>query len=163
MIFNVSVGDFICVINLIIEIIGALEQSHGAASQFQDLMGMFESLKDAINETGSPDCNSDALAAALKRAEHSVERFLKKIEKYQPSLQVGGSRNKWRDAMRKIHWALYRKEDVNAFRAEISAHLNSIQLLLLSACRFVVTVWAVDRLLIWIGLHLPQREKKYWR
>jgi hypothetical protein len=86
MIFNVSVGDFICVINLIIEIIGALEQSHGAASQFQDLMGMFESLKDAINETGSPDCNSDALAAALKRAEHSVERFLKKIEKYQPSL-----------------------------------------------------------------------------
>lgn len=109
---------------------------------------MFESLKDAINETGSLDCNSEALAAALKRAECSVERFLKKIEKYQPSLQIGGSRNKWRDATRKIQWALYRKEDVSAFRAEISVHLNSIQVLLLSACRFVVIVRTVERLLI---------------
>lgn len=138
MVFNVSVGDFICVINLIIEIISALDQSHGAASQFQDLMGISESLKDAINETGSLDCDSEALATALKRAERSVERFLKRIEKHQPSLQIGGSRNKWRDAMHKIQWALYRKNEVNAFRAEISMHLNSIQFLLLSACRFVL-------------------------
>ena len=144
MVFNVSVGDFISVINLIIDIIGALEQSHGDASEFQDLMGMFESLKDAIDETGSLDCNSLALAVALKRAEGSVERFLKKIEKYQSFLQIGGSRNKWRDAMRKIQWALYCKDDVNAFRAEISVHVNCIQLLLLSACRFVIPFWTAD-------------------
>jgi hypothetical protein len=141
MVFNVSVGDFICVINLIVGILGALEQSHGAAAQFQDLMGTFESLKDALQDVETLDCNSEALSAALKRAELSVERFLKKIEHYQPSLQVGGTKNKWKDAMRKIQWTLYRKDDVNAFRTEISVHLNSIQLLLLSACRLVFTHW----------------------
>ena len=139
MIFNVSVGDFICVINLIIEILGALEQSHGAAAQFQDLMGTFESLKDVLNDVETLNCNSDALSKALRRAELSVERFLKKIEPYQPSLQVGGTKNKWKDALQKIKWALYRKEDVNTFRAEISIHLNSIQLILLSACRSVIS------------------------
>ena len=140
MVFNVSVGDFICLINLIVEILGALEQSHGAAAQFQDLMGTFESLKDALSDVESFDCNSEALSAALKRAERSVERFLKKVEKYQPSLEVGGSKNKWKDTRLKIQWALYRKDDVNEFRAEISMHLYSIQLLLLSACRCVTRI-----------------------
>jgi hypothetical protein len=65
--------------------------------------------------------------------------------------------------MRKIQWALYRNEDVSAFRAEISVHLNSIQVLLLSACRFVVIVQTVERLLILIELRLQRREKKSWR
>lgn len=137
MIFNVGVGDFIAVIDLTIQILGALEQSHGAAPQFQDLLGIFEELKGAIKEAGALDCNSVALSSALRRAGCCIEHFLKKIERYQPHLQLGGSKAKWKDAILKIHWTLFRKEDVNAFRSEISIHLNNIQLLLLSACRSV--------------------------
>ena len=138
MAFSVSIGDFITTIDLIIEILGALDKTRGAAPQFQDLMATFESLKGALKATDAVDSNSD-ISAAIKRTEGSIECFLGKIEKYQPSLRVGGSKNKWKDAIRKIQWSLYQKDDVNNFRSEISLQVNSIQLLLLNACRYVFT------------------------
>jgi hypothetical protein len=60
--------------------------------------------------------------------------------------------------MRKIQWALFRKEDVHTFREEISMHLHSIQLLLISTRRLVVIVGSTGRSLICIGLRLPRKE-----
>lgn len=144
MAFNISIGDFISTIDLLIKIVGALDQAHGAAPQFQHLTGTLQSLQHALKDTDAFDSNPDALSTIIKRTEGSIERFLKKIAKYQPSLQVGGSKNKWRDAMRKVQWSLCQKDDVSTFQNEISLEVSSIQLHLLGACRYVSTSLSRD-------------------
>ena len=136
--FGFSVGDFISGLNLLRELIKALEDSSGSSKEYRDLIRELYSLERAllevkhlnVNESLQPHKN--AIMQAAVQCQDAISFFLSQIAKYQPSLSRGGSGNKWRDCLRKIQWALCKKEDVQKFRAQIQGHTSSIAILLMT-------------------------------
>ncbi len=136
--FGFSVGDFIAGINVIRELRKALEDGAGASAEYCSLIAELSTLEIALQQVQelaldeSKRLQHEALKQAALRCQHSVERFLERIVKFQPNLQAGGSSSQWKDRLRKIQWALCKKEDVQRFRAETSGHVSCIQLLLIA-------------------------------
>jgi hypothetical protein len=73
-----------------------------------------------------------ALRQAAAQCRRTIDGFLKKIEKYQPSLSGNSEGHRVRDAWMKVKWALCKKEDVAKFKADLVGHTESIQLLLMT-------------------------------
>lgn len=136
--FGVSVGDFISGINLIRELIKALEDSAGSSVEYRDLIRELYSLERALLEVKhlnldeSQHTQSVALRQAAVQCQQTIDEFLQKIRKFQPSSSTGGSKSPWRDGLRKIEWALYKKDDVQKFRAQLNGHTASINILLMT-------------------------------
>lgn len=131
--FGVSVGDFVACIGLIKDIIDCLQDSQGSAAKYRGLLNSLESLQTALSKVKSVETESrekHALKEAARQCGYTLSAFLAKIEKYQPSLKVGGSGSAFKDSLRKIQWAFYTKDDIAQFQAEIHGHVNSITLLL---------------------------------
>jgi len=133
--FGVSVGDFISALNLVRTVLAALSDTHGAGAQYRAVIAIFDGIGEALKSLETIECDLEALSAALHQAtlrlEASTELFLRKIEKYQPALlNLGGSSSKIKDAVRKIQWALFNKDDIMEFQAEMLGHATSIQMFL---------------------------------
>jgi hypothetical protein len=134
--FGVSVGDFIACIDLIRTVVESLQSAHGSAAQYHSLIASLESLESALIRVRDVNIHDPTLRVALHRvaikSRSSLSTFLAKIEKYQPSLQLGGSGIRFKDNIRKIQWAVYAKEDITIFQNEITGHVQAIVLLLLT-------------------------------
>lgn len=134
MVLSVSIGDFISALALLREIQCALKDTHGAASQYRAVMAMLDSLDSALKHLVAIDCEDEALVANLEQAtgrfQTSIDAFLNKTGKYQPYLRTDGSGNKWKDALRKIQWTLFNKDDIHDFQAEILGYAPAIGILL---------------------------------
>lgn len=142
--FGFSVGDFIAGIQLVRDVITSLQASGGSSLEYQALASELFSLERALLEVKSLKYSEnqsgqlDALKVAATQCQHTIDRFMTKIQKYQPSLTALGSGSKWRDSLRKVQWALCKKEDIAMFQAEISGHAVSINLLIATAQLFVI-------------------------
>ena len=136
--FGFSVGDFISGINIVRDLIKALEDSTGSSSEYRNLITELYSLERALIEVRhltldeSQHAQSVALKQAAAQCQDTIDAFLQKIQKFQPPLRTGGSGSKWRDRLRKIEWVLYKKEDIQNFRAQVKGHTTSIDILLLT-------------------------------
>lgn len=136
--FGFSVGDFLSGINLIREIIKALEDSAGSSAEYRELIKGLYSLERALLEVKALNLDESqyaqqiALRQATTQCQQTIDDFLQKIRKFQPALRTGGSRSSWRDGVRKIEWALCKKEDVEKFCAQLNAHTVSISILLMA-------------------------------
>ena len=136
--FGFSVGDFVSGINLVRELIKALEDSAGSSAEYRDLIKELYSLERALIEVKHLDLDDTqhsqgiALQQAATQCQQTIDEFLQKIQKFRPAFRVGGSKSSWRDSLRKIEWALYKKEDVQRFRAQLNGHTASIKILLMT-------------------------------
>ena len=136
--FGFSVSDFVAGINLVRELIKALEDSAGSSAEYRDLIKELYSLERALLEVKHLELDDAqhsqgvALRQAATQCQQSIDGFLQKVRKFQPALRTGGSSSSWRDSLRKIEWALYKKEDVQKFRAQLSGHTTSIKILLMT-------------------------------
>jgi hypothetical protein len=137
--FGFSVGDFIAGIQLVRDVITSLQASSGSSSAYKALIMELFSLERALLEVKAlkrfnhtPD-QVDALKCAASQCQLTIDRFMTKVQKYQPSLNAQGSGSKRRDSLRKVQWALCKKEDVASFKAEISGHAIAINLLIATA------------------------------
>lgn len=136
--FGFSAGDFISGIHLIRDLIKALEDTAGSSADYRDLIRELYSLERALLEVKHLDLDESqhtqgvALQQAATQCQHTIDEFLQKIGKFQPSLRTGGSKSHWRDGLRKVEWALYKKEDVQKFRAQLNGHTASINILLMT-------------------------------
>jgi len=136
--FGFSFGDFVDGIELIRQLINAVKDGAGSSREYQDLVHELYSLERALLEVKRVQAIDElrpqriAMEQAALQCQETISQFLSKISKYQPSLRVGGSGSTWRDGLRKIQWALYRKEDVQRFRAQIQGHTSSIMTLLMT-------------------------------
>jgi len=136
--FGFSVGDFISGLELIRQLIKALEDSSGSSKEYRDLIRELYSLERALlevkhlNVDDSLQPQKNAVIQAAVQCQETISVFLSQIAKYQPSLRTGGSGGSWRDRLRKIQWALCRKDDVQRFRAQIQGHTSSITILLMT-------------------------------
>ncbi len=136
--FGFSFGDFVSGINLIRELIKALEDSAGSSAEYRDLIKELYSLERALLEVKHLDLDESqhsqglALQQAATQCQQTIDGFLQRVRKFQPALTTGGSKSPWRDGLRKLEWALYKKEDVQKFRAQLNGHTTSINILVMT-------------------------------
>ena len=141
--FGFSVGDFVSGINLIRELIKALEDSAGSSAEYRHLIQEIYGLERALLEVKHLDLEQSQLPqhVALKQVavqcQATIDGFLNKIRKFRPALGNGGSRSSWKDGLRKIEWALYKKDDVHKLRAQLNGHTTSINILLMTLQLYV--------------------------
>lgn len=121
--FGFSASDFVAGINLVRELIKALKDTAGSSAEYIDLIQELYSLERALLEVNrlnldeSQHTQTLALKQAAAQCQHTIDDFLQRIRKFQPALRLGGSKSSWRDGLRKVEWALCKKEDVRSFRA----------------------------------------------
>lgn len=141
--FGFSVGDCISVCILIKDTIKALDTIHGSLSEYQATIRELWALDRALLEVvalaegfeRSVELNalSHTTRTVAEQCRACIEGFLEKVKKYELSLRDGGSGNRLKDGWRKVGWALYGKEDLEKFRAEINAISSTINMLLITA------------------------------
>lgn len=143
--FGFSIGDFVAGIGLVQDVIGALQASSTSTARYQGLISELFTLERALLEVkklGLDDKQTprlerldiEALYAALQLAaiqcQDTINRLLNKVKKYEGHLSENGSGSKWKDALRKVQWALLTDKDLEEYRAEIRGHSTSITMLL---------------------------------
>lgn len=138
-----SVGDIIAVSILIKNLVKCLNESRGSSAEYQAVIRELGSLDDALlavalllpsydqSEELEDLCNS--VNRCTKQCRQCVEDFREKTKKYQSALQRGGPVDLVRDSAAKIRWHVTMKEDLARFRAEITAHSSSMNMLLITA------------------------------
>ncbi|KAF5521751.1 hypothetical protein CGCA056_v007325 [Colletotrichum aenigma] len=132
-----AVGDFIAVLELIKNIIAALDDSRGSTKAYRDVvqsLGILESTLRQIEKVYHDQDLQSALGELRAIALRNVEQikrcladFNSKIEKFRPSLAE--TKNTFRDAARKVQWKLEEK-DVEKFRWELLGHTMAMNTLL---------------------------------
>lgn len=132
--FGVSVGDFVVCIDLIKTITDSLNDARGSSAQYHGLVKSLGSLESALVRlrtirTSCPD-KRIALERIALQCMCTLSSFRDKVEKYQQSLKLGGSRNRAKDSFRKVQWALYAKDDIAWFQTEIRCHVDAILIFL---------------------------------
>ncbi|KAH8819392.1 hypothetical protein F5884DRAFT_10370 [Xylogone sp. PMI_703] len=135
-----SIGDIISVCLLAKDLVEALNNSRGAAKEYQEIIRELWGLErallqiDLLSRTCDTSPELNALNETARRSAEdcrlSIASFLQKVKKYEPSLRENGSGNLFRDTSRKIQWQMMQSGDLSKFRAEIGAHSQSISMLL---------------------------------
>ncbi|KAL8982166.1 MAG: hypothetical protein Q9177_005356 [Variospora cf. flavescens] len=140
--FGFSVGDLVMGLKLIKQSIEALEDTKGSSADYQALSLEIDSLKNGLeavedlrlNERLGPKSKACiTVHDAVSRCQHCIDVFLSTITKYQPWLRtVNPSGPAWKANLKKIQWALCKKDDVSRFRAQLERHSSSISMLLVT-------------------------------
>ena len=140
--FGFSVGDIVAGIKLIKQSIEALQDTKGSSADYQALTQEIDSLKDGLEaiqdleldqQLGLKSKQSVAIQDAVSRCWRCIDDFLSLIAKYQPWLRARNSSNSiWRANLKKIQWALCKKDDVDRFRAQLERHCSSLNMLLVT-------------------------------
>ncbi|KAF2088805.1 hypothetical protein K490DRAFT_38059 [Saccharata proteae CBS 121410] len=150
--FEFSAGDFIAGINILIESINAIKDSAGSSAQFIGLNRELYGLERALLEVNALEIDASQASqyAAIKQTvahcQEAVDVFMRKIKKYQPTLRVGGSANKWRDTLHKIEWRLFRKEDIEEMHGVLATHTAAITMGLVVLQTYVKPCFPITRL-----------------
>ncbi|KAF2179281.1 hypothetical protein K469DRAFT_596763 [Zopfia rhizophila CBS 207.26] len=141
--FGFSVGDFVAAINLVRTVIDALKRTGGAKDDFTELIRQLYSLEKALIRVNDVELDDSQLedAVALQHAASqcrlTIDEFLVRVSKYQPHLgQIKAGPAylaRAKAAWMAIRWAICEEKDVAKFRADLNAHVTSIELLLLAA------------------------------
>ena len=135
--FGFSVGDFIAALGLVKTVISALEDSGHVSAEFRELLRELYTLETALLGVKCLEVDDSrfaeviALRQAAAQCQRTIDDFWTIIGTYQPQLQQGaGSGQRWKDRWIKVKWAVCRKDDVAKFKADLSMHTQSIQLLM---------------------------------
>ena len=136
--FGFSVGDFIAVGKLIIQISSALHESAGASAEYQSLLLRLDSLMETLKLAdrsirGSqllPLSATNAIMKHLEQCSAHLRKFNTVIEKHRKSLSKGGSGNRFKDSWRKIGWSLFTKEEIKEIDDALEGDVNFISMIL---------------------------------
>src|SRR5687768_14416780 len=118
--FGFSIGDFLAVLRLVGAVIDALRESCYASSSFRSLINEINELyvlESALLRVKRLDLDDGhhaemvALRQAALQCQWTIDSFYKKLQKYQPHLQQGGTESRIKDAWVKIKWAVCNKDD----------------------------------------------------
>jgi hypothetical protein len=120
-----------------------LRASGNASTEYRELLHQLLSLETALIQVKRLEFEEEqyaevvALRQAAAQCKRTIDAFWEKVVKYQTCLATDdhGSGDGWRRAMdtwMKIRWAVCKKEDVAKFKADLVAHTESIQLLLIT-------------------------------
>ncbi|KXH30526.1 hypothetical protein CNYM01_02937 [Colletotrichum nymphaeae SA-01] len=134
-----AVGDFIAVIEIVKNIIVALDDCRGSAKEYRAVvqsLGVLEKMLQLVanlyNDQGPASGFGDLKAIVLRNVEQirlCLQGFSEKVQKFAPSLSTEGKKTTLKDVARKIQWK-FEENDVEKFRAEIVGYTTSLDVLL---------------------------------
>jgi hypothetical protein len=131
--FGFSIGDFIAGIDLVVTSINAIEDGSGSAAEYRAVITTLSGVKSALMDLNKLKIEDAAERHALeilaRQCGETMFAFLTKISKYNSSLRYPSSR-KWKDAIRKVQWALYSSDDVRRFQTQLQSDLLTLQIML---------------------------------
>ena len=152
---TLGVGDIIAVSILIKNLVKCLHEARGSSSEYQAIIRELCSLDRVLLEVEVllRDCKQslelkslwDTANRCAEQCRICILDFQKTIARYQDTLQQGGTGNLFRDSTAKVRWRISQKDDLAKFRAEITAHRSSMNILLATAGMWVI--W--DTPLVW--------------
>ena len=148
--FGFSAGDFISAVELVSTVIDALRSSSSASTEYRELISQLLSLESALLQVKRESEESEkseesqlaeviALQQAASQCQRTIDVFLERVKAYQPHLgndrsesgvTLGNMKDGAKRGWMKVKWAIYKKEDVRKFQADLAGHTASIQLLL---------------------------------
>ena len=142
-----SVGDIIAVSLLVKDLVSALNDCRGSSGEFKEVLRELQSLERALLEdnvlankheaTQELHALVEAARAAAQGCRQSIDCMLQRVRRYQESLRSGGSGNLLKDGARKVQWKIVERDEIDRFRAEVAAHANSLNIVLISASMYV--------------------------
>ncbi|KAJ3960640.1 hypothetical protein N0V92_002717 [Colletotrichum tropicale] len=134
-----AVGDFIAVISLIKDIITALDDSRGSTKDYRDAARSLEILQRIVqhvsqiyDDNGTAKDLGDLRILAMnivRQIQQSLEDFRDRNRKFERTLGGGGTKNVFRDVVRKIQWS-FEEKDVMKIRDEMKGYTASLSMLL---------------------------------
>ena len=129
--FGFSAGDFVAGVGLVKDIIESLKDSVGASATYQALITELYTFQYAlllIRQLRLEDSANarPAIVQAISNFQTTISRFLEKNKKFAPYLRAGGSTSKWRDTLRKVQWSIFREEDVQTLKSELTMQISAI-------------------------------------
>ncbi|KAL8968549.1 MAG: hypothetical protein Q9183_002414, partial [Haloplaca sp. 2 TL-2023] len=140
--FGFSIGDIVAGLKLIKQSVEALQDTKGSSAEYEALGHEIDSLKDGLEavedlqlaERSGPESKQNiAIREAILRCRRCVDTFVLTIAKYQPWLRSKAPRGTtWKANLKKIQWALCKKDDLNRFRMQLERHCSSIGMLLIT-------------------------------
>lgn len=136
--FGFSAGDFIAALNLVTTVLKSLRDAGGSSAEYQSLISQLYALETALLRVKQLEVDDSqyaeviALRQAASQCQRTIDDFLKTVEKYQPSLRAGGSRNRVKDGWRMMKWAVCKSDDLAKFKADLMGHTESIGLLMMA-------------------------------
>ena len=135
-----SLGDVIALSLLVNDLVTALDDTRGSATEYQEVMRELWALDRALLEVEqlSINCGQAIQINALRQTSkqialqcrESIDAFLTRIKRYQASLREGGSSNVIKDIYWKLHWKVSHKDDLQKFRTVINGQVSSLNTLL---------------------------------
>ena len=135
--FGFSVGDFLAAAGLIERVVTALQDSGGSGFQYQRLTLQLHTLSKALQEVDRLEYIEElrpmveTIKATALTCQLPLQEFLNSVKKYDQSLALGQSAGIMKDVVYKVKFVATKKPEAAAtLRAEVSAYLVSISLLL---------------------------------
>lgn len=135
--FGFSAGDFIATLQLVSTITDALRSSGNSSQRYRELIRELHTLETALIAVKQIELHESqssemiALQFAASQCRQTIDEFWKKTAKYQPCLGNPNSGTpRLKEAWMKVKWAVFEKEDVDNFKADLRSHTGSIQLLI---------------------------------
>jgi hypothetical protein len=135
--FCFSVGDFITAADLIAQVVSALREASGSASQHQHITNKLGFLDRAIRDVNrlEPAKGLETTLEAIKTTALTCQlpllEFLENIRRYNNTLGPGQSSGVMKDVFLKMKWQMSKMlEAAMKLEAEIVAYLGAINLLL---------------------------------
>lgn len=134
--FGFSIGDFVAVGKLIVEISTSLQAISGAKSEYQELARELQSLDIALRHLDRLACETipSPTVASIKYTALScrvpLQEFLSKIKKYEKSLGVWSRAGAIKTAADKLRWTFGHNDDTKRLQTYLNVHIGTINILL---------------------------------
>ncbi|KAG0138119.1 hypothetical protein HOY82DRAFT_642783 [Tuber indicum] len=141
--FGFSVGDFIAISGLILNLVDALDSNTGSTAQYSRLSDELKSLHSAFlavqdvvqrlrRDEKSHASTVNAITYEVECCRKLILGFTADTEKYRESLCHGGSGRKVKDAWRKISYKIFKEEDVVMLKDSLRRRVEAINILLMA-------------------------------
>jgi hypothetical protein len=134
--FGFSMGDFLAVGKLILDITNTLGDAGGSKSEYQELLRELESLNHALKHLDKLPANTrcsslESIKYTALTCRLPLEQFLGKIQKYDRSLGIwAGEANPVKNTADKLKWAFREKDEINKLQSYLNMHIGTINMLL---------------------------------
>lgn len=134
--FGISVGDFIAVGKLIVDITSCLKDAGGSKSEYQELLRELDCLHrallhlDQLQLHGPSSTNLASIKSTALSCQYPLQEFLEKIKKYDKSLGLQSKEGAFRGAGDKLGWAFGQKAEISKLQGYLNSHIGTINILL---------------------------------
>ncbi|KAM3070175.1 hypothetical protein ACMFMF_008528 [Clarireedia jacksonii] len=134
--FGWSAGDIACAIQVVYNLVQALDDASGAANDYREAVLFLKTLLRTIEPLGSlalwniyPDYGRD-IKEQVDHIQEPLKIFCAKVVEYESSLGATAKAGRHRHVPRKIQWYIFMSKKVLKLKGKIESHMRLIDTLM---------------------------------